>query len=279
MKINLLCGVFLCCTAALFAQKTINGRVLDTTNGEPLAYVSIGIQGTSVGTVAGPDGYFTLEIPDNQGGNVQFSLIGFATQSMPVSSLLSSGEQVFVRLAPTALAIREVTIRPDLTRKEVLGKEKMRARMVVNFALEGKINQNLGSEIGRRFRIHKPSQLEKFSFYLADNDFDTVRFRINVYDLKKGKPGDNLLTDNVVVAVVGKSKGWVTVDLAPYDLRVEESLAIGVEWIYGSRGGTVLSLPIGMPVAGSKHFYKYGSRNHWKSFALMSAAMALEVRQ
>ena len=49
MKINLLCGAFLCCTAALFAQKTINGRVLDTTNGEPLAYVSIGIQGTSVG--------------------------------------------------------------------------------------------------------------------------------------------------------------------------------------------------------------------------------------
>ncbi|MCC7505604.1 MAG: hypothetical protein IT259_09890, partial [Saprospiraceae bacterium] len=143
----------------------------------------------------------------------------------------------------------------------------------------GKINQNLGSELGRRFKIRKASQLEKFSFYIADNNFDTARFRINIYDLKRGEPGDNLLTDNIIVTVVGKSKGWVAVDLAPYDLRLDEPIAIGVEWIYGSRGGTVLSLPIGMPVAGSKHFYKYGSRNKWKSFALMSAAMALEVRQ
>ncbi len=279
MKIISFCGAFLCCTALLFAQKTINGRVFDSANGEALAYVSIGIQGTPTGTVSGPDGRFVLEIPDDQGGKVQFSLIGFATRTLSVSSLLNSGEQPEVRLEPTALAIREVTIRPELTRKEVLGKEKMRARMVVNFALEGKINQNLGSEIGRRFKIRKASQLEKFSFYIADNNFDTARFRINIYDLKRGEPGDNLLTDNIIVTVVGKSKGWVAVDLAPYDLRLDEPIAIGVEWIYGSRGGTVLSLPIGMPVAGSKHFYKYGSRNKWKSFALMSAAMALEVRQ
>ena len=32
-------------------------------------------------------------------------------------------------------------------------------------------------------------------------------------------------------------------------------------------------------VVGSKHFYKYGSRNRWKSFAGMSAAMLLDVRQ
>ena len=279
MKIIALCGAFLCCTALLFAQKTINGRVLDSANGEALAYVSIGIQGTPTGTVSGPDGRFVLEIPDNQGGKVQFSLIGFANRTMLVSDLLSSGEQPQVRLEPTVLAIREVTIRPELTRKEVLGKEKMRARMVVNFALEGKINQNLGSEIGRRFKTHQPSQLVKFSFYIADNNFDTARFRINIYDLKRGEPGDNLLTDNIIVTVAGKSKGWVTVDLAPYDLRVDQPIAVGVEWIYGSPGGTVLSLPIAMPVGGSKHFYKYGSRNKWKSFALMSAAMALEIRQ
>jgi hypothetical protein len=175
--------------------------------------------------------------------------------------------------------LREVVVRPDDTRLEVLGKEKYRARMSVNFAINGKINQNLGSEVGRRFKVEKPSRLEAFKFYVVANNFDTVRFRINVYDLKGGEPGDNLLKDNIIITLTGRQKGLVEVDLRPYDIRADEWLAVGVEWIYGSSGGSVLSLPIAMPVVGSKHFYKFGSRNKWKSYAGMSSAMVLVVRQ
>ncbi|MBL7826436.1 MAG: hypothetical protein JNJ57_07395, partial [Saprospiraceae bacterium] len=153
------------------------------------------------------------------------------------------------------------------------------ARMSVNFAIEGKINQNLGSEVGRRFKIEKPSLLETFMFYVSENNFDTVRFRINVYDLRKGEPAESLLQENIVVTLPGKKTGWVSVDLSPYDVRADEWLAVGVEWIYGSQGGSNLSLPIAMPVVGSKHYYKFGSRNRWKSFAGMSSAMVLKVRQ
>ncbi|MCK6693095.1 MAG: hypothetical protein L6Q97_13480 [Thermoanaerobaculia bacterium] len=58
-----------------------------------------------------------------------------------------------------------------------------------------------------------------------------------------------------------------------------ESVIAAVEWIYATGQGTELSLPIAMPVAGNRHYYKFGSKNHWKRFEWMSAAMALEVRQ
>lgn len=283
MKKLFFSSILLCCTFPFFAQKTLSGRVTEDATGDALAYVSIGIPGTSIGTVAGEDGRFTVEIPDKSAlsdqDSLQFSMLGFAGKSIALSTWKEAAQVVEVPLKPTILQLREVVVTPDDTKLKVLGKDKKKYRMVVNFALEGKVNQNLGSEIGRRFKIQKPSRLETFRFYVAANNFDTVRFRINVYDLEGGEPGDNLLQDQIIVTLENKKTGWVTVDFQPYDLFATERLAVGVEWIYGSKGGTLLTLPIAMPVAGSKHFYKYGSRNKWKEFPGMSAAMLLEVKQ
>ncbi len=283
MKNLLLSSALLCCTLPSFAQKTISGRVAEGPTGETLAYVSIGIPGTSIGTVAAGDGRFNLEIPENTTltgkDSVQFSILGFGKKTLPLTAWTDATKSLEVRLEPATLQLREVVVRPDDTQLKTLGKEKTKYRMIVNFALEGKINQNLGSEIGRRFKIRKPSRLETFRFYVAANNFDTVRFRINVYDLYKGEPGENFLQDQIIVPLTGKKTGWVTVDLQAYEIYTGENLAVSVEWIYGSKGGTMLTLPIAMPAAGSKHFYKYGSRNKWKSFAGMSAAMLLDVRQ
>lgn len=283
MKNLLLSSALVCCTLSIFAQKTISGRVVERPTGEALAYVSVGIPGTSVGTVSAEDGRFSLEIPEKttltSKDSVQFAMLGFEKKSLPLAAWTNAAKPLEVRLEPSVLQLREVVVRPDDTQLKTLGKEKTKYRMIVNFALEGKINQNLGSEIGRRFKIRKPSRLETFRFYVAANNFDTVRFRINVYDLHKGEPGENLLQDQIIIPLTGKKTGWVTVDLQPYEVYAGENLAVGVEWIYGSKGGTTLTLPIAMPVTGSKHFYKYGSRNKWKSFAAMSAAMMLDVRQ
>ncbi|MDX1911904.1 MAG: carboxypeptidase-like regulatory domain-containing protein [Saprospiraceae bacterium] len=281
MKHFIFCCVLAGATLPAFAQKTITGRVSEAPSGEALAYVSIGIPGTSIGTVSGEDGRFTLEIPEKTAlsdrDSMQFYLLGYRPQTMPFGAAVSG--MLDIRLEPGVLQLREVVIRPDETRLKVLGKVKSKYRMVVNYALEGKINQNLGAEIGRRFTVKKPTRLESFQFFVAANNFDTVRFRINVYDLQKGKPGDNLLHEQIIVPLVGKKTGWVKVDLQAYEVYAEDDLVVGVEWIYGSKGGTELTIPIAMPAPGSKHFYKYGSRNRWKAFTAMSAAMTLEVRQ
>jgi hypothetical protein len=62
----------------------------------------------------------------------------------------------------------------------------------------------------------------------------------------------------------------------PYNLLVEDDVAVSVEWIYYGGKGSFLSLPIAMP-NGGVHFYKYGSQGNWKKFPGMSAAMGLLV--
>lgn len=134
--------------------------------------------------------------------------------------------------------------------------------------------------MGKVFKLKKPSSLESFAFYLRYNNFDTVRFRINVYAFDKGKPDQILSNETILVEVTGKKMGWIRVDLSPYNIECNEGkIAVSVEWVYGSKNGTVLALPIAMPVPGSTHLYKFGSQNNWKTFATMSASLELTVMQ
>lgn len=273
------CGTLWCCGHFAAAQTTLKGRVSNAENREPLGYVSIGIPGTSAGTVAAPDGSFELDVSaTHSSDSVVFSFLGFARRVLAVADL-SVQNSADVALQPAAFALREVVIGPDAGQTVLLGEDKISTRMAVNFAINDRMNQNLGSEVGRRFKIKKPSVLENFRFFVASNGFDTVRFRINVYELRSGKPGDNLLKDNIFVTLTGRQRGWVDVDLRPYDVRVDESVVVAVEWVFAAGKGRSLSLPIAMSRPGSKHFYKYGSHARWKGFASMSAAMLLQIRQ
>ncbi|MCE7924913.1 MAG: carboxypeptidase-like regulatory domain-containing protein [Haliscomenobacteraceae bacterium CHB4] len=273
------CSILTCYLLPLHSQTTLRGRLLDAESGAPLGYVSVGILGSSAGTVAGPDGRFELDVPADAPDSVVFSCIGYERRATTRRDLATAnGADIF--LQPAFLPLREVVISPSEDAvTSVMGMEKTGTAMAVNFAINDRIHQNLGSEIGRRFKIKKVAQLEKFRFFVSGNNFDTVRFRINVYALDGDEPGGNLLKDNIIVTLPGRKKGWVEVDLLPYDVRVDGPVVVAVEWVYASGRGNHLSLPIAMPRPGSKHFYKFGSQNRWKVFGMMSAAMLLQIRQ
>jgi hypothetical protein len=259
----------------LFSQTRFSGALLDDSTGEPVVYAGIGVPGTPVGTVSGPDGRFELVIPaDVPADSVRIHALGYRTAVLPVAALST------IRLHPEPHALPEVVVRPGKTDTVMLGSDREKTNMNVNFAINKQQNQNLGSEVGRVFKLKKQSQLQQLSFYLRYNNFDTVRFRINVYDFSNGKPGQNLTPENIVVEVTGRKMDWITVDLTPYNLVFDEGkIAVSVEWIYSGAQGSVLALPIAMPVTGGRHLYKFGSQNRWKTFNNMAASMELTVLQ
>ena len=103
-------------------------------------------------------------------------------------------------------------------------------------------NQNLGSEVGRRFKIgdDAPSHLTEFKFFIKDNNF---------------------------------------VDLTPFGIIVKEDVIVSVEWIEHSENGDTLNLPIIIPSFSSTHFYKLGSQNRWEKYGNMSSSMNLTYEQ
>ena len=58
------------------AQKTATGRVTDP-EGQPLAGVTVMVKGTQTGTMTGPDGSWSLKVPE--GAVLEFSSLGLAT--------------------------------------------------------------------------------------------------------------------------------------------------------------------------------------------------------
>ena len=82
------CIVFLLtlCTATVFAQNiAITGTVTDE-KGDLLPGVNIIIKGTALGTASGPDGAFSMNVPNEQSVLV-FTYIGYISQEIQVGSL------------------------------------------------------------------------------------------------------------------------------------------------------------------------------------------------
>ena len=86
-----------------FAQNlNVSGRVLDE-NGEGLIGAGVVIQGTTKGTITDIDGNYELSVP--QGATLEFSCVGYATQSVEVT-----GSRLDVTLAPDKRLIDESVV-------------------------------------------------------------------------------------------------------------------------------------------------------------------------
>ncbi len=258
-------------------QAMITGQTVDQEM-QPIPYVSIGLPGSSIGTVSNEEGQFILDASElKPNDSILFSCLGY-TPVWKTQKALSPGARI--RLISQSTSLPEVVVRPGKLRAKSLGMTKSNAFMTTNLAISKKPSMNLGASIGKKFFPgSKPFYLDSFAFYLQYNTFDTVVFRVQVYEAEWGKPGKTLLPQGKVFSLVGVKKGWVKVDLSSYQLALEDNFIVAVEWVGQSVKGNYLGLPIKMPVPGSEHFYRYGSQNKWKRFVSMSTSMYVTGKQ
>lgn len=257
--------------AAVPAQ--VIGQIINS-SAQPLAYASIGVINSPAGTVADVQGRFVFYITDKvkPTDTVQVSLIGYHSLRFTVAEfMISIAANPQLVLNEDVRQLTEVRIDAKASRVKTIGKTGVKTNMVTNFALSELPRQNLGAEIGRRFNTSKDmNRLDKFRFHIITN-YESVSFRINVYDAKTMK---NQLTQNIYVTVAGKSRQWVEVDLLPYQLAVSDDVVVAVEWIDSRGAGTVVQMPLQMPAA-TTHWYRYGSQDRWKKFRGMTTSMNL----
>ena len=274
-------SLVLCCSSVLFSQNaTLRGRVVDAQTNLPIAYVALGISGTSIGTVTDENGQFVLENsanPEVIAMDIVFTSLGY--EDVVIASATFTEVEQIIKMKHKVYGLDEVVVYDFSGELMTLGKGKINTRMSVNFAIDGKVNQNLGSEIGRRFKIKDQAMLKTFKFYVSQNNFNGVKFRVNVYDARKKRSLTPINKKEVIIALTDKQKGWVAVDLSPYNIIAKENVVVAIEWIAADKGGSRLNIPINMPSLGSTHYYKYGSKNNWKVYGNMSAAMVLEVME
>lgn len=87
------------------------GTLLDKKNGTPIAYATVGIEGTSIGSVTNREGEFRLCLADSLARkSIVFSHVGYVVQKIDIP-LLTVGQHFTLTLEPRIIPLQEVVIR------------------------------------------------------------------------------------------------------------------------------------------------------------------------
>lgn len=242
--------------------QSIQSTILDYNTREPIPFVNIGILGKNLGTVSDDAGKFSLEAPKtgwNSSDTLRFSSIGY--QSVDVVLLHEKELPQSIYLKPVTLTLPTVLINPKkFKRPKVLGHRNNAENMVFYFQ-----SNRLGTELCNLIEVKKGSYyLKKAHFNIAQNKFGPLFFRVHVYENEAGKPGKNLLPRELIVSSELKS-GTLSVDLAPYNLVLEDDFFLGLEWVKTLNKGNIskdLQFCIGLGQAGGV-FTKSTSQAQW----------------
>jgi len=214
---------------SLNAQLDIAGTIIDQATQKPLSYVNIGVVGKNIGTVSDRNGNFILNaIPESHySDTMRISIIGYESIEMEVNQLekkLRTNSKI--DLKSTNYEMQEVLISSSSLQSKKVGNLKWKDNISAAFG-----EDKLGNEMGIVIKIKKRRTIVKdVTFVLGKNDNEKVRFRLNIYEMKRRKPGKNLLKDNIILEATVK-EGKVTTDLSAYNIVVEDDFLLSIEWI------------------------------------------------
>lgn len=211
---------------SIFSQIQFVGKIIDSEKKSPLAYVNIGIINRNVGTVSSENGDFSIFL-DNIYNNdsLRFSIIGYKSKTYKIADLIKKqDDRIF--LEKENYEIDEIVVIPRKYKTKILGNETQSQVMQAGFS-----NNELGNEVGVKIKIKGvPTFIESFNFYISQNKYDSLFFRLNIYSIKNGLPFENLLKENIFLSTQVEY-GAVSFDLKKYNIVVEEDFIISLEWI------------------------------------------------
>ncbi|WP_426668958.1 carboxypeptidase-like regulatory domain-containing protein [Mucilaginibacter sp. McL0603] len=254
----------------------LKGKIVAAeSNNRPVSYASLGIPAGDNGTVADSAGIFSLSVDGALANDiVRISSLGYQSKSFTVkelSSLLSS--QSVITLNKQENQLQEVVIQAKKVRVKTVGNTSKSKFFSVGFPLK-----DLGSEVGVKVSLGKRNMLlRSFNFNISYLRLDSATFRFNIYAIKNGIPSENLLKQNILIAI-GNNAGNYKIDLTPYRLLLKGEVLISLEWIAGktlSQHGNV-QFSAGL-LASSYH--RKTTEAKWVQFKGLGAGFNLQVQE
>jgi len=260
--------------SGLFAQETIVGSVEDAAT--PLSFVNIGLIGQGIGTVSDDDGRFSLKIPSgHESDTLRLSMIGYETLDVIVKDLGSfkTDESYRFTLIAKSFDLKEVVVTDHIWKTKILGNKTSSTMMTGAFA-----SNDLGSEVGIPINIRKrPTFIEEFNVFIAKSEYEEFFFRVNVYDISGKEVSENLLNEAIFVTTKIKS-GWLTIDLTPYSIMVEDDFLITLEWVkdLGLEATKGLNFSATPSIKGM--YFKDTSQGNWERLRGFGLGFNVKVR-
>lgn len=214
----------LLCPGLVFCQ-TRSGQVLSSETKSGIAYVNVGIIGKNIGTVTNEYGNFTITLDKiNNTDSLRFSMIGYESKSFLVSQFKEDSIKD-VYLVPRSYYLTEVKVFSHRTHEIRLGIP------VLSDALKSGFEANdLGSEMGIKVNARKQVVLKEININVATCTFDSVVYRINIYQVVNKTEYKNILIEPIYISFSkDKIDKVITLNLRKYSILIEGEVLISLE--------------------------------------------------
>ena len=263
---------------SVFSQTIFKGVVLDADTGLSLPYVNIGFIDKGLGTVSEENGAFNFLFDAaslSSLDTLKISSIGYKEFKMSFSSVLDQGSRsIEIKLEPEIVSLNEVVLTSSKR------KRKSKTEKMVGYSFVGQLKNGswegdgaLGGELVTKINVSKKKrQLNAFYFYVLKNTSDSLLIRVNVYDGTTKFPEKKLSNKNIKYTLKTKI-GKVGIDLAPFEITVEDDFSIGIELlkVYGDKIDLVVAGDDTPGVSYRRYVRRKGTRcssskfNYWRS--------------
>ena len=255
------------------AQNTIEGKIIAGIDGSALSYVNIGVIGKSIGTVSGRDGTFSLTISKrNDRDTLRVSMVGYKAQDFIVADFRRKiAKDYNLSMEEAISVIQEIAIVDSKMKTKIIGNRSTNRDFSLGFS-----SDTLGNEMAIKIKTRRRMTLvREFNLSINSNEFDTLRFRLNFYESKSGKPGKAINTKNIIITTALEND-VLTVDLREYNISRKKDFFVGIEWIEDLGDGE-LNFSAAFPAR--EVYYRSTSHAKWKSIKALGVGMNLKVLQ
>ena len=251
---NLLAIIFISAFGTLLAQD-VTGVVIDANSKQPIQFVNIGIAGKNKGTVSDVNGKFHLVIDSSfDSDSILFTMIGYNPRVIAVSELKSKANNK-VEMHERNHEIEEVTIKPKNYKEKTLGVTSRSSIIEAGFK-----HNNLGYEYGVLMKVKKTAYIKQVQVNIANCTYDTVFFRLNIYEAQGKNKFINILNEPIYINLLKKDvKNEILIDLRSLNIVVEGVFLVTLEHVKDLGIGK-LSFSTGFS---NKTYYRMTSQGEW----------------
>lgn len=205
-------------------QIKLAGIIIDKTTRLPVEYANIGIPEKGVGTVCNSQGRFELFVPGELVNyDVIVSHIGYESATIKTTQP-TNPLTLKIELNPSSITLKEVSI--TSSQQVNSGYQPGDDKVKGFFKAAG-----LGLEGGTLIQNTGNVKLTQFNLNILKIPFDSLKFRLNIYSIKKGNPSAKLNTRDIIFTIRKSDIGKYTVPLNDENIQVTDDFICTIELI------------------------------------------------
>lgn len=217
--------LFLLLVSFVAKAQSIQGTLINSETKEPIPYATIKIDELKKSELSKSDGKFIFNETIENDVLLEIEAWGFENKKISVSDLKKNN---ILELTESVEVLREIIIPPanaKISYKNYGRTNEGSGFLKGHAETQRKDYYDNGSEFGIVVSNKGLSQLESFHLHLSDNHAKKIVFKLQLYEVKNGKPSNKIDHEEVYITIVNKDRGWLVLDLIDKNIFVDSDIS------------------------------------------------------